>query len=100
MIKNQYKKWIIFALGVIFIATCITTQVLENNSLHTDHCDIDNCPMCNLINISTNLINKLDIILISILIYITNVPLVKLVITKIVETHKNTLIELKVVQIK
>ena len=55
-----------------------TSAVIGENTLHTDNCNVVDCPICSLINISTVFIKNIVLININIMVLIVIVPLMQL----------------------
>lgn len=100
MIKNKYVKWIIIVFVIIFVVISAITEVLSVNEIHTHNCNIPNCIICTLIQISTNYLRNIEFVEFRFLIIIIFFSLIKSLKNKIEILKKSTLVELKVIQIK
>jgi len=100
MLKNKYVKILIIFFCIIFVIMSITSAIIAGNTLHTNNCDVEHCPVCGLIQIATDFIKNIELISFDILILIAIVPLMQLIEKNITQAKKITLVELKVVQNK
>lgn len=100
MFKNKYVKILIVVFCIIFVIMSVTTSIMAGNVLHTEHCHEENCPICSLVQIATDFIRNIELIIFDILIFIAIVPLVQIIEKNIKQSKKLTLVELKVVQLK
>ena len=100
MLKNKYVKILIIVFCIIFVIMSVTTSVMAENTIHTEHCKVEHCPICSLIHIATGFIRNIELIVFNSLILIAIVPLMQLIEKIVKRVGKLTLVELKVVQIK
>lgn len=100
MIKSKYRKLLIISFAILFIIMSVMTAIMAENVLHTEHCNLPNCSLCSLIDLSTDFIKNMGFINIDILILVVIVPLIQLINKNIQEERKRTLVELKVIQNK
>ena len=96
MYKNKYKKILILCFVIIFVIMSIGTGILAGNTLHTEHCNIQNCSLCNLIHFAENMI----ILVSNILMLGVAIPLIRLINQNNGTIEKQTLVKLKVIQNK
>ena len=100
MLKNKYVKILILFFCIIFVIMSVTTSIIAVDTMHTEHCKIEHCPICSLIQIATEFIRNIELIVFDIIILIAVVPLTQLIRKTVKQLKKLTLVKLKVVQIK
>lgn len=101
MIRNKYIKWLVICSCIlIFTVIVVITGIMAGNVLHTEHCEVHNCSLCSLIHMSTEFLRNIGLANNDILILIAILPLIQLINKNIQKAKKQTLVELKVVQIK
>lgn len=100
MFKNKYVKILIVVFCIIFVIMSVETAIMAGNVLHTEQCHNENCQICNLIQIATDFIRNIELIIFDILIFIAIIPLVPIMEKSIKQAKKLTLVELKVIQLK
>lgn len=72
MYKSKYKKILILCFIIIFVIMSIGTGILAGDTLHTEHCDIPNCSLCNLIHFASYFAENMIILVSNILIFSNN----------------------------
>lgn len=100
MIKSKYKKILLVCLIIVFVLMSVGTAILAGDVFHTQHCDVPNCSLCALIQIATSYSKDIINVIISILILNICIPLIYLIHQNKNEFSKQTLVKLKVIQIK
>lgn len=100
MTKNKYIKLLIIIVCIIFVIMSVTSTIMAGNTLHANHCNVEHCHVCGLIQIATDFIKNIELISFDILILIAIVPLMQLIEKDVNHVRKLTLVELKVVQNK
>lgn len=97
---NKYNKLLIICLIIIFAIVSIGAGILANNVIHTNHCNIPNCSLCTLINIANSYIKNITTLLLNILIFGLIIRLIQGIVNSKHIIQKQTLVKLKVIQIK
>ena len=100
MNKNKYIKLLSIVFIFVFIIVSVISVIMAENELHTEHCNDIDCPICSLICISTLFLKVIEIFKLSYFGLIGEILLLQILVTKIQKIRKQTLVELKVVQIK
>ncbi|MBR2240674.1 MAG: hypothetical protein IJ890_04795 [Clostridia bacterium] len=100
MLKNKYLKILIIVFCIIFVIMSVTAIITAGNTIHTEHCEVEHCPICSLIHIATGVIRNIELVVFNVFILIAIVPLVQLIEKIMKQIIKQTLVKLKVVQIK
>lgn len=100
MYKNKYKKILILCFAIIFVIMSIGTGILAGNTLHTEHCNIQNCSLCNLIHFASYFAENMIILVSNILMLGVAIPLIRLINQNNGTIEKQTLVKLKVIQNK
>lgn len=100
MNKNKNIKLISIVFIFVFLVVSVLSGIIAENELHKEHCNDADCPICSLIIISTNFIKNIEIFNISFLGFVGIILILQILTTKIQKIIKQTLVELKVVQIK
>ena len=98
MIKRKYKKLLMIVLCIIFVVTAVTMSIMAQNELHTHHCNVQDCLLCSLINLSMDFIRNIGLVNIDVLILIIGIPLIQLIKINTQKKQKLTLVQLKVAQ--
>lgn len=99
-IKNKYKKILILCFAIIFVIMSIGTGILAGDTLHTEHCNIQNCSLCNLIHFASYFTENMLILVSNILMLGVAIPLIRLINQNKNTIEKQTLVKLKVIQNK
>ena len=100
MYKNKYKKILILCFTIVFVIMSIGTGILGGDTLHTEHCNIQNCSLCNLIHFASYFAENMIILVSNILMLGVAIPLIRLINQNKDTIQKQTLVKLKVIQIK
>ena len=101
MINNKYIKWISISICILIITSMsVITGIMAGNLLHTEHCEVHNCSVCLLIQISIDFLKNISLVNNVVLILIAIFPIIQLINRNIQKVKKQTLVEFKVVQIK
>lgn len=99
MKKNKYNKLLIIFL-IIFAIVSMGAVILANDTIHKSRCNIPNCSLCTLINIANRYIKNIANLLLNTLIFGLIIRLNHVIINSKHTSYKQTLVELKVIQIK
>lgn len=100
MYKSRYKKILILCFIIIFVIMSVGTGILAGDILHTEHCNIQNCSLCNLIHFASYFAENMIILVSNILMLGVTIPLIRLINQNKDTTSKQTLVKLKVIQNK
>ena len=100
MYRKKYKKILIICFTIIFVIMSIGTGILAGDTLHTKHCNIQNCSLCNLIYFASYFAENIIILISNILILGVAIPLIRLINKNEDTIEKQTLVKLKVIQNK
>ncbi len=100
MYESKYKKILILCFVIIFVIMSVGTGILAGDTLHTEHCDIPNCSLCNLIHFASYFAENMIILVSNILILGVSIPLIRLINQNKDTIEKQTLVKLKVIQNK
>ena len=100
MYKSRYKKILILCFIIIFVIMSVGTGILAGDILHTEHCNIQNCSLCNLIHFASYFAENMIILVSNILMLGVTIPLIRLINQNKDTIEKQTLIKLKVIQNK
>jgi len=100
MYKNKYKKILILCFVIIFVIMSVGTGILAGDILHTEHCNIQNCSLCNLIHFASYFTENMLISVSNILMLGVVIPLIRLINQNKDTIEKQTLVKLKVIQNK
>lgn len=100
MYRKKYKKILIICLIIIFVIMSVGSVILAGDVLHTEHCDIPNCPLCNLIHFASYFAENMIILVSYILTLGVSIPLIRLINHNKGTIEKQTLVKLKVIQNK
>lgn len=100
MYNNKYKKILILCFIIIFVTMSVGTGILAENTLHTEHCNIQNCSICNLIHFARYFTENMIIWVSNILILGVSIPIIRLINQNKDTVEKQTLVKLKVIQNK
>ena len=100
MYKSRYKKILILCFIIIFVIMSVGTGILAGDILHTEHCNIQNCSLCNLIHFASYFVENMIILVSNILMLGVTIPLIRLINQNKDTIEKQTLVKLKVIQNK
>ena len=98
--KEKHKKVFVIIFCIVFVIMSIWTSVIAMDIIHTKHCYVVNCFVCNIIHLSANFLRNIDLVYfcIAILVLLSNFR--KTISNYTQKIKKKTLVELKIVQIK
>lgn len=99
MFKNKYKKILIISFILLFAIMAVSTAIFAGDLIHTEHCEVHNCSLCSLINMSTEFVRNMGILNIVLLVLTVSSLITKRIIKQIREFKRTTLVELKIVQL-
>ncbi len=100
MCKSKYKKILIACFTIIFVVMSIETGIFAGDRLHTEHCNIQNCSLCNLIQIASCFKENMIVLFAGIFILRVLISPAHQANKKNDVIEKQTLIKLKVIQNK
>ena len=100
MLKSKYKKILIAGFIILFLVMSIIAEIISLNVFHVEHCNISNCKICDCINSAMNFIENLKLLIFNVCIFMVIIVFIKLINKNILKNVRNTLIDLKVIQIK
>ena len=100
MFKNRLRKILIICFCIVFIFMSITTVIMAADVVHIHDCNTQDCSVCCFIKFSINFIKNIGILDFYILVMIVEIPLIQFLNQNVQKIQKQTLVELKVVQIK
>lgn len=96
--KNSiFMKLICIATCLLFVFTVIASGIITADTIHTRHCDEENCKICQLINIANQFSKNIHYIIKYIILISTIMPLVRLIRIKSKSSSRETLIDLNVI---
>lgn len=96
--NSKYKKILVISICILFILVSITNIIMSKNLEHLGHCELEECPICQLIHIAIIFLNSLNYLIIYTCLFKLVIPLIQ-IIKKIIKNRiQTTLIECKVQQ--
>ena len=99
MLKKKLKQFFIVIFCIIFAIMVSATGIVSTDILHTSHCEIHDCPVCSLINMSMIFAKNINYIRINVIMLLITTHLVQLINYNVQKKKKNSLVELKVILI-
>ena len=99
MSKSKYKSILLIVFCIILIIISIGTSILSTEILHTEHCDVPDCSLCQLINLSIYFVRGFGLLYIKIFIFTVISLLTNYIVKKLKNIEKLTLVKLKVIQL-
>ena len=93
---KKVLKAILIVVCILFICTSILSTIMATDTIHLACCDEDDCPICTLIQTAINFTKNLNYIIEYIVLLDVSILLFHIVIYKISQNTKFTLVELKV----
>ena len=92
----KYKKVLIVCLIVLVAVVTITNSIVASDVHHLEHCNIEHCQKCVLINHAINFLHSLGYLVIYIILASVILPCVHIVFNFIKSYRESTLVGIKV----
>lgn len=93
------KKILIICFCIAFVVMTIESAIIAMDYLHTEQCEMPDCPLCRLITLAIDFIKDISFISITILSFVLIIPLIRILNNSVFEVAKRlTLVEMKVIQ--
>jgi hypothetical protein len=90
------KKVLIILICIIFVCTALSTMILLANTEHINHCYVENCPICVLIQTAIHFVKILSYIIEYIALLYVAIPLGYILICRKLDKPQTPLVKLKV----
>jgi hypothetical protein len=93
---KKLAKIIAILICIIFVCTALTSKIVSINVEHIEHCYVERCPVCALIQTAINFIKILSYIVEYIVLLDVAIPLCYICLCRKLERPQITLFKLKV----